>query len=741
MQTVTQLDERRRSKRHPDGKRLRAVGERFQQMVPVLLDSFFSQVDDFLFNLAEKGGVDSTDYFNVLRVMRRRKVDIRQSIIQEIDEWLTGGAQKAVASEKEGADEQGVDFDSLTLMDDIELDRSLAVDSFVVRTFEHSGDEWLAFRERMTVLTCAKQLRDRDTPYNPVALGQIVLSQLESVDAPFSVTLMMFRLFDDLAIQSLVNFYRSSNIWLIDEGILPNLKLLQRSQNPSSRNVNAETIAQLSAALAEAQPGGYPGAPSSFSQVRGPFGAVPEGSMTSVGAGAARFSNSSGMMINQEMLQQMMSSMSHIQTMPAPMAHDLPELKNWTSKQAEVVARQARGTLEAGTVSLVAMLFEYILDDENLSAHMKQLLARMQIPVIKVALMDKDFFTNTDHTARLLLNRMSRAASGWRPDARLESDPLLDGMEKIVSQLNHAFDDDLTIFDTLLDEFDNLLNNYRKQQQYQLADIRKVEEQAFEEHQNQDRALLFIDALLEGEQLPKGIESLLRTHWYRLMKNIFTKQGDSKTWRNSARIARELVWSLQPGVQLSQASRFSQVVPKLLEAVAGGLKAVGLSEAAIGSAMTTIQQYHEKHQKPSGEGIWDAQEKLEQFSAQTEKAEALVEEVPPLPVDEPVVELKVADLSYYMDQVEALVIDQWFDIELADGRVERGCLTMIIGGGSKYVFTNYTGEKIAERSAIGLAMSLRNEQFVLIDDDPLMDRMIESVVADLDKASKPDLNP
>ena len=737
MQTVAQLDEHRKNrKRHPDGVRLRAVGSRFQEMVPVLLDTFFSQADDFLFNLAEKGGPGSSNYFDVLRVLRRRKSELCVNVVQQVEDWLSSGAQ-TLQSNKDQAAGLITDFNSLSLMDDDELERRLAVESFATRTYERAGDDWLAFRERMLVLTCKKQLKNSETPYNPEVLGQIFFAELESVDAPFKITLMLFRLFDDLAIQRVTGFYRSSNVWLVEEGILPTLKLLQ-AQQTAHTPINDQTIAQISASLASAvfsannQPGlgatppGFPAAADSNFSL---------GSAAPAVAGAAQYAGNSGVMVDAGLLQQMMLSMTQIQNQPAPAASDMAGLKGWAVQQAQTVVRQAQGSLEAGTVSLVAMLFEYILDDENLSAHMKQLLARMQIPIIKVALLDKDFFTDTDHDARLLLNRMARAASGWHPDADLEGDSLLAGMEKIVVQLNHDFDDDLGIFTTLLAEFESLLASYHVQQQEQIESIRLNEEKAYEQHQQQDRARLFIDTLLENEQLPADIEALLTGHWYRLMKNIFSQQGESKSWRTSARIARELVWSMQPSVQLTQMSRFKTVVPKLLDGFASGLKGAGLASDQIGNAIAVVENYHNLYKDPLNENVWEAQAKLEEFDGQAEKAEELVNAPAPLPIDEPVVKMKSADLSYYLDQVESLTTDQWFDIELSDGHIERGCLSLIIGDGSKYVFTDHNGDKLIERSAIGLAMSIRNEQFIMLSEDPLLDRMIDSLVDDLGNSS------
>ena len=44
-------------------------------------------------------------------------------------------------------------------------------------------------------------------------------------------------------------------------------------------------------------------------------------------------------------------------------------------------------------IDVISMLFDFILEDRNLPDAMKALLARLQIPMLKVAILDKSFFT------------------------------------------------------------------------------------------------------------------------------------------------------------------------------------------------------------------------------------------------------------------------------------------------------------------------------------------------------------
>lgn len=720
-----------------DTARLDALSRRFVALLPALLDEFFVASDDFLFRLAEKttDGFESGAYFDSLRALRLEKNSIREAIIKGVKNYTDEVAEGQLEAESTDAAPKATE---LSLMEDDTLERGLAIDSFTNRILERSGDQWLAFRERLGVLTGRKDLKNEQTPYNPEVLGRIAMGALEGGNWSLKTTLMLFRLFDQKAVSKLLVFYQSNNSWLIEEGILPNLKLLNASSPSRPDITSADTFEQLGQMLnqrlygdnpgGQAQPGGgYAGAGGGYA------GSGPG----NFGAGMAG-QGGPGVMVGADALQALMGNLTRVQTQAsaAPVSLDLGEMKLWAQAQAQQVTAQVQGTQEAGTVSLVAMLFEYILDDQKLSAHMKQLMARMQIPIIKVALLDKEFFTESEHPARLLLNRMARAATGWQPDEQLEDDVLLDGMERIVTRLNHEFETDLAMFDAALSEFDDLKAEYDALQEARLTPMVEAEETQFEAHQNQDRARLFMDTLLEGETLPEDAEHLLKRHWYRLMRGIYNAHGEGKAWKTSARIARELVWSLQPNIQVTESVRFSKMLPNLRSGLLDGLKALGLNEGERDRLVSAIDEWHQPRHQPLTESVWADQERLDAFAERSARADELVERPQPLPVDEPVVQHKPADLTYYMDMVATFETGSWFEIENQSGKIERGCLTAIVGLGSKYIFTDHQGNKVAERSAIGLAMALRNDAFKVVDDAPLIDRVIDTLVSELGESGK-----
>src|SRR5699024_4297325 len=96
------------------------------------------------------------------------------------------------------------------------------------------------------------------------------------------------------------------------------------------------------------------------------------------------------------------------------------------------------------TIDLVGMLFEFILEDRNLPVEMQVLLARLQIPYLKAAILDRRMFAHASHPARRLLDALAEAAKGWSEESD-RGRRLYAKVHGIVETLLQEFDDDLDI--------------------------------------------------------------------------------------------------------------------------------------------------------------------------------------------------------------------------------------------------------------------------------------------------------
>ena len=92
---------------------------------------------------------------------------------------------------------------------------------------------------------------------------------------------------------------------------------------------------------------------------------------------------------------------------------------------------QRANQLESMTIEMVAMLFDFIFETRDLPDGIKALLARLQIPVLKAAMLDGAFFAKKSHPSRLLVNALAQAGSGWSP-VMGQDDPLYRKIDGIV---------------------------------------------------------------------------------------------------------------------------------------------------------------------------------------------------------------------------------------------------------------------------------------------------------------------
>ena len=65
------------------------------------------------------------------------------------------------------------------------------------------------------------------------------------------------------------------------------------------------------------------------------------------------------------------------------------------------------------TLDIVAMLFDFIFDDAHVPLAIKALLSRLQIPVLKVAMLNPGFFADRQHPTRRFLGGIAGVAIRW----------------------------------------------------------------------------------------------------------------------------------------------------------------------------------------------------------------------------------------------------------------------------------------------------------------------------------------
>ena len=594
--------------------------------LPKMLD----QVDDALFQLAEKADHDNTQklYFDAMREVRIQ----RPGIEKNFKEYLREGFVKQDRKENPAAAlPDRLDFNSpqLSLVDDDVLEESLAVTNMANRIAGLCKEELFALEMRIGWLLDDTSLEEHENPLSPRAICENFAQACGEIDSATEIRLIVLKLFDKHMAGAMQGVYQELNQYLVRNDILPYIRAEVKKQPHGSPPAAADPLA---ANRVSAETGAVPVSPQAFTgfgsaaAVASPVvasGTQIAGNIPVTGTGAQP-AGSLPLQLSQELLSTLQQIMrvngGSAQAQPDSGLEEPPGaqlLGRLTALQVapDCVQAVAGGVTRASAsasvlrdlrqtelgeqlnhsddlmIDVVAMMFDYIFDDANIPAPMKALIGRLQIPLLKVAMLDKSFFSRRFHPARKLLNALAEAAVGWS-DERGEHDGLYATMERTVQRVLDEFDDQISVIAEILAEFESYLEE----------DNRQAEENAWwsaKVIQGRERlasARTQIDAILD-ERLA-GIEyrflsAFLREHWQNVLLTTYVKDGEgSDPWRQALATLDDLIWSVTPIAEEPDRTRLSSLLPDMLVCLKQGISRISLAPDEAERLLAKLARIH-----------------------------------------------------------------------------------------------------------------------------------------------------
>jgi hypothetical protein len=242
----------------------------------------------------------------------------------------------------------------------------------------------------------------------------------------------------------------------------------------------------------------------------------------------------------------------------------------------------------------VARLFDQLFDDPKIPLGAKGLIGRLQIPMLKVAIADKEFFSKQDHPARRLLDTLGEIAIRLPADFNTTS-TLFGHLETILQELITGFKDEVDIFDIIREQLVALMarEDERIEQESRAAAEQVVQEEALSVAKSV--AQQEVSARVQAYPLPGPVLEFLIEQWLRLMMIIHVKRGVASTaWKNALQAMDELIWSVQPKETLEDRRKLATLVPPLLKRIAAGLKAAGIDDEVRERFFTDLMNSHTK---------------------------------------------------------------------------------------------------------------------------------------------------
>ncbi|MEP1215006.1 MAG: DUF1631 domain-containing protein [Marinobacter sp.] len=736
------------------------------QSLKAVMSGFFDKADDALFELADKAATnqDQTAYFDAMRELRLRRKNMTVSMLQyvsrafnEIGSFRPGGSSGSL-------DE--VDQDSLALVDHSDLEQQVAIDNLINKLRNQHAEAIKLLNVRVAHLVPSAKLDDSQMPLSPEVICGGVAEACTDLEIDIRAKLVVLKLFDRLLVGILGDVYRDANKTLIAEGVLPDMRRAPvGGRSSSGRSApNSGQGGGFSSARQSEENKGPLTAPSD--DVRATFSELSallhqgQGETDGMPSGGAGLLDTSTLMLRLNDIQA--QSVHWGQGEVVPLSQQLQPVF-----RAKTGGRLDADQVDSDVINLVSMLFDFILEDRQLHPVMKAVIGRLQIPVLKVALSDKNFFNRGGHPVRKLLNELAMSAIGWTEKKAGQRDPLREKIESVVDRVLNEFTDNVDIFSELLSDFGHFMDLDRRRRELVEQRLRDAEEGRAKQERASKATETLLSEQMTGRDMPPQVVTLLNEAWSKYLQWIVLREGeDSERWQAAAALTRQLVWSVDPRpLEDSTRSELLRAIPGIVDGLRSALQEIAWDPFATDAAIRDLELAHvdvfqrlvttSRHPAPIEEAVPASTPEVAppaiapEEAKQAEPAIQPREDVEPLQAVEPVAapeeaaiakpaEGPVADSNLdpqWLDRADSLRVGSWIEL-IRDGGKTRCKLAAFIKATGKYIFVNRSGAKVAEYRREDLAAALAAEEITMLDDGLIFDRALESIIDNLRSSRK-----
>jgi hypothetical protein len=580
---------------------MHSLREKARQQLQGLLRDLFERVDDAMFELADKANNnhDQNIFFDSMREVRIRRRAMEVDFFRKIDISFAQLLDHKAYREELPHAEQSVSLDDLSLVKNDELEEMVASEAMIAKANEQFAEKIQHLTLRIDHLVPIK-VYQKNNPLGADVICNAFTHATGILSIDVKAKLVLFKLFDNLVMIKLGALYDALNKTLIDANILPSLQTAAPKKSAPQVNTANHYGAGLSAGLhnpnnsVASETGGL-NSPHSYDEqtnkVLHDLRDLLGGRVARPAAQASMDEISTTDLLN--VLSQAQHSAEGVTT-GAQGAAGIRQLLN-NLLRSEEKKNTAINQVDDDVINLVSMMFEFILDDRNLAAPMKALIGRLQIPMVKVAIADKSFFSKGGHPARRLLNEMAMACLGWQEanDEAQRKDGLFTKMEQTVQSVLTDFETDMSLFDRLLVDFRAFLE--KEKRRAQILEQRTLD--AEDGKAKAERARAQVDAELnrvcQGRDLPASVTKLMREAWANVMFITSLKRGvDSQEWQECSRTAQQLVWSVCATMDKDNRQRLLRLVPELLQKLRTGLESISFSPFETTQLFKQLEAVH-----------------------------------------------------------------------------------------------------------------------------------------------------
>jgi Protein of unknown function (DUF1631) len=557
----------------------------------------------------------------------------------------------------------------LSLVDNDIIETEILSSRLALAMMDKASWEFTDLRSRMTTLEGRDELTSNDV-LRPHVLARIVTSAWRTAglgqETWRTVQASLHEEFSHFAAEA----YHETNRWLMAEGVLPEIDLrplIRRTADAGWRPSRLGSQAQLTSPAALRARSGSDNQVSEETRMMTRPGALARGADHSeavlgrlnrlIGKQLPNFANTSqaapaspqltaAIAQAQENINRRWTANSRGSQHGAQGGGSgggevvsTPALLQELAQRKQQLKQAASTPNERATIEIVALLFQSILTEERIPASIRVWFARLQMPVLRVAVGEPDFFATIDHPARRLIDRMGGCVMGFDSKTRKGGDVIEVEIKRIVQVVEAYPDTGRRVFQTVMTEFDKFLEHYFKNEN---AASRKGVSLAQQVEQRETLTIQYtieLRKMLNEMPVQEGIREFLFHVWADVLAMTAVASVGTGTLSDETkamkRAAADLIWSASAKVSRDERSEVIRRLPPLLKTLREGMKSAGMS--------TAKQDEHIQSLNSSLAAAFTAKsaaipvERMEELMGRLETLEELLPEADDVEIDESMV--------------------------------------------------------------------------------------------------------
>ena len=252
------------------------------------------------------------------------------------------------------------------------------------------------------------------------------------------------------------------------------------------------------------------------------------------------------------------------------------QLAGTVRERSTELKKKATTTGEKAIIEVVALMFQSILAEDRIPPAVRVWFARLQVPVLRVALAEPEFFSNLDHPARKLIDRMGACVLGF-DSTSINGSALEAEIRRVVQVIEQYPETGRRVFQLVYDEFEKFLSKFLTEKQA-TSRLVSVAQQVEQRETLAIQYTIELRTMLRDMPVRDEIREFLFKTWAEVLALSAVRDGpqhaDTVAFK---RTAADLVWAASAKPNRSDRAQVIQNLPGLLQRLRQGLALLGVN--------------------------------------------------------------------------------------------------------------------------------------------------------------------